>query len=361
MSEPRLKTVYWTVTRECNQRCSHCWISAGTRREGELNTEESLQIFNVMVDMGLEQVKLTGGEPLLQWKKINTVMEFLIDHGVQPRIETNATLIQDAYGEEILSFLEKNHVHVAVSLDSHIPQQHDQFRGMKGGFEKTLSALTSMRSHNISFSIVTVLHRENRATIDEIVDFVREIYPRHHQINIITPEGRAENNDRYQLPIESYVEDLPLLIKKIRKKMGEKVSFAIPYVFAPLNTRFLNCTVGKEICGLLPNGDIAMCGAGINREDLVLGNALRDDIEDIWLHSPVFMTLRRGITSLKGVCSNCWFAQYCMGHCRAYAYSVYGQLEAPYPMCQTVYEQGAFPEKYLVHPERDCSYVPPEG
>jgi SynChlorMet cassette radical SAM/SPASM protein ScmF len=356
MIDPQLKTIYWTVTSECNQRCKHCWISAGARKGQDLTLEQCLHIFRTLIDLGLQQVKLTGGEPLLQWKKIKTVMQFLKDHHVQPRIETNATLMCSTYGTDILDFLKKNHIHVTVSLDSHTPQEHDQFRGVKGAFEKTLKALTLLKEYGLSFSVVSVLHGKNIRHIEDIVDLVDSIHPRHHQINIIMPEGRAKINIQYQLPVESYAEELPLLMKRIRKKMGKKVSFTIPCAFAPLNAKFLNCTVGKEICGLLPNGDIAVCGAGINKEELVLGNALVNDIEDVWLNSPVFLALRKGVRELKGICSNCMFARYCMGHCRAYAYAVYGTLDAPYPMCQDLYEKGVFPEKYVVDPDKDCSF-----
>jgi radical SAM protein with 4Fe4S-binding SPASM domain len=169
------------------------------------------------------------------------------------------------------------------------------------------------------------------------------------------PQGRATVNTEYNLSIEFY-SNLPSLIKEVRKKMGKFVSFNIPYVFAPLDIDFHMCNVGRSVCGFLPNGDIAVCGAGIDKKELALGNGLEDDIEDVWVNSPVFKTLRKGIFQIKGICGNCIFVKYCRGYCRAYTFSTYGQLDASYPVCQTLYEQGKFPEKYMIDPDCDCSY-----
>lgn len=356
MSEPPLKTVYWYVTSACNQHCKHCWISAGAARGPELTEGQLVEVFEKMVDMGLGHVKVTGGEPFLRWKKIRKVLQVLTDCSIKMRIETNGTLLCTEHRDEILTFLKSEQIlRVALSLDSHIPAQHDYFREMEGAFEKTMQALALLKENGIPFSIITVLHRQNCQHIEDIIDFVGTFEPSNHLIDLIMPEGRSKVNVEYQLPPAFYIEKLPSLIRKVKKEKGRKVVFNYPFVFSPLEVDFVSCTVGKELCGLLPNGDIAVCGAGINNGELALGNALRGDIEDIWENSPAFLTLRKSAFDIEGICGNCMFAKHCLGHCRAFAYAEYGRLDAPYPICQTLYDAGLFPQKYMIHPERDCS------
>ncbi|KYK35154.1 MAG: radical SAM protein [Theionarchaea archaeon] len=357
MTQPPLKTLYWYVTTACNQHCKHCWVSAGKKKAFELTAEQWIQILDGLIDIGLENVKITGGEPLLHWKKIKKVMEFLTDHQIRIRMETNATLLCGEHSRDILTFLQNEHIQrVAISLDSHIPEQHDYFREMNGAFDKTLRGLTLLKENEIPFSVVTVLHSNNYTHIEDIIDFVGTIDPCHHLIDLIIPEGRSKVNTQYQLTADFYVEKLPPLIKRIKKERGKKVIFNIPLAISPLTIDFVSCTVGKEICGLLPNGDISICGVGIDKKELTLGNVLEDDIEDIWVNSPAFLTLRKSTFESKGICGNCIFGKYCMGHCRALTYSVYGQLDAPYPICQKLYEEGVFPQKYLIDPEKDCAF-----
>ena len=356
MVEPPLKTIYWTVTNECNQYCKYCWISAGMRRGPELDTNQWLQIFSQVIDMGLERVKITGGEPLLHWQKVKKVLEFLMGHEIGLHIETNGTLICGEHKQDILEHIQmETFSPLSISLDSHIPAQHDKFRGMNGAFEKTLQALDFLKKNQKPFVIVTVIHRKNYTQIEDIIEFVSKIDPLCHQMNTVMPEGRAKVNSEYQLPSEFYAEDLPLLIRKIKRKMEEKVRFNVPFAFSPLDINLRACTVGKEICGLLPNGDIAVCGAGINKRELALGNALEDDIEDVWMNSPIFLTLRKDVFESEGICGNCIFAKYCRGYCRAYTYSIYGRLDVSFPICQTLYEEGIFPERYMIDPDKDCS------
>ncbi len=355
MVEPELKIVYWTVTSECNQSCKYCWIDAGVKRKSELTAEQWLPVFDKIVDLGLKSVKITGGEPVVQWQKVRKVMEVLTDHGIRLSMETNGTLICGKHFQDILKILQNEcFALLQVSLDGHTSSRHDEFRGMNGAFEKTVKALNLLKENQIPFSIITVLHNRNYKQIEDIIEFVSRIDPLYHQMNITMPEGRAKVNTEYQLSTEFYVQELPSLIKEIKKKRGKKVKFNVPYIFNPLDRDTLTCAVGREICGLLPNGDIAVCGAGINRKELALGNVLEDDIRDVWMNSPAFLTLRKNVFESEGICGNCIFAKYCKGYCRANSFSVYGRLDAPFPVCQMLYEQGAFPEKYMIDPNQDC-------
>lgn len=357
MTDPKLEIAYWNITNECNQRCKYCWLSAGSKKGDELQTEQWLYIFKKIIDLGLVGIKITGGEPLFHWKKIKQVLEFLMDHGIDVTMETNATMICGEHSSDILRTLQNEHVRLlSVSLDSCRPSDHDTFRGMEGAFEKTTKAISLLKENQITFSIVTVLHNKNYKQIKDIIHFAREINPLYHQINTVMLEGRAKIHDEYQLAAEFYIHTLPSLIKEIKTKMGSAVQFNVPYIFNPLGRDSPNCSVGTKICGFLPNGDIAVCGAGNNKKELVLGNALVDDIEDIWLNSGAFLTLRKDVFESKGVCGNCLFARYCRGYCRAYSFSVYGQLDAPFPICQMLYEEGIFPEKYMIDPKKDCSF-----
>ncbi len=355
MTEPELKTVYWTVTNECNERCKYCWIDAGTRRGRELTTEEWLGVFRRIVDMGLETVKITGGEPTLHWQKIKVILKFLMDHEIHLRMETNGTLICDKNNEDILEILKNRFFAlVSVSLDSHIPLRHDEFRGMKGAFKKTVKALNFLKENQIPFSIITVLQGKNYKQILDTIEFVETLAPQYHQMNILMPEGRTKMHSEYQVSADFYIHELPSFIKKIKKKRKNRVKFNVPFIFDPYDRDYGTCSVGKKICGLLPNGDIAVCGAGINRRELSLGNVLHDDICDVWVNSPAFLALRKDVFLSKGICGNCVFAKYCRGYCRAHSFSVYSTLDAPFPICQMLYEQGVFPEKYMINPTRGC-------
>ena len=66
LSSYRPALVSWNLTKRCNLRCPHCYLSAGKKAERELETGECLALLDEMREQGTEMVILTGGEPLLR-------------------------------------------------------------------------------------------------------------------------------------------------------------------------------------------------------------------------------------------------------------------------------------------------------
>jgi len=58
-----------SVTDRCNMRCSYCMPAAGVQKlchEDVLSYEELLQVVEAAVGIGIEKVRITGGEPLVR-------------------------------------------------------------------------------------------------------------------------------------------------------------------------------------------------------------------------------------------------------------------------------------------------------
>ena len=65
----RLRNLRISVTDRCNLRCNYCMPEeeyAWLPREDILSFEEIGQLVDVFVDLGVDKVRLTGGEPLLR-------------------------------------------------------------------------------------------------------------------------------------------------------------------------------------------------------------------------------------------------------------------------------------------------------
>src|SRR5699024_3175413 len=58
-----------SLTDKCNLRCTYCMPAEGVPwipKQELLTTEELLRVVGIAVDAGVEEVRLTGGEPLLR-------------------------------------------------------------------------------------------------------------------------------------------------------------------------------------------------------------------------------------------------------------------------------------------------------
>ena len=136
MSNPyTLTSLYLYLTDRCNLRCAHCWISPRYSLKKDagipiLPLKKTIQEAKII---GLNTVKLTGGEPLL-YENIDKLLLFLKDEDLGISIETNGTLIDKA---SAALFKKCSVRQVAVSLDAASKEIHERIRGVSGCFEKT--------------------------------------------------------------------------------------------------------------------------------------------------------------------------------------------------------------------------------
>src|SRR6187455_3368863 len=95
-----LRSLRLSVTDRCNLRCQYCmpepdyvWLP----REDILHFEEIEQLVDLFLDLGVDKVRLTGGEPLLR----RDVADLVSRLAARPRIRdlamtTNGVLLEGA-------------------------------------------------------------------------------------------------------------------------------------------------------------------------------------------------------------------------------------------------------------------------
>jgi GTP 3',8-cyclase len=112
-----------SVTDRCNLRCKYCMPEdeyAWLPRETLLTFEEMNRLTEVFTELGVEKVRLTGGEPLLR-RDLATLMRLLLQN---PRIQdlaltTNGILL----AEQAQAFFDAGLHRVTVSLDTLKPER----------------------------------------------------------------------------------------------------------------------------------------------------------------------------------------------------------------------------------------------
>jgi len=110
-----------SVTDRCNFRCGYCMPKEIFNRDYEflardllLSFEEITRAARLLVDRGVEKIRLTGGEPLLR-VELERLVEMLVGlGGIEVTVTTNGTLLERK--AEALAAAGLNRV--SVSLDS---------------------------------------------------------------------------------------------------------------------------------------------------------------------------------------------------------------------------------------------------
>ncbi|WP_430966841.1 GTP 3',8-cyclase MoaA [Spongiimicrobium sp. 2-473A-2-J] len=106
------------VTDRCNLRCNYCMPSEGinfSKNDKLFTIDELARLSKIMVEMGVDKIRLTGGEPFVRKDLMVLLRQLSTLDGLQDiSITTNATLI-GPYIDELKELGIKN---INVSLDA---------------------------------------------------------------------------------------------------------------------------------------------------------------------------------------------------------------------------------------------------
>jgi MoaA/NifB/PqqE/SkfB family radical SAM enzyme len=148
----------------CNCRCVMCdiWKRDGSEQIRAADLERHRASFE---NLGVRQVVLTGGEPLLH-NDLASLCEFFREQKIHLTLLTTGLLLHKR-AEEVASFFDD----IIVSLDG--PQEiHDAIRRVNGAYTVIHRGIEAIRHHNpgISINCRTTVQKANyrhlRATVD---------------------------------------------------------------------------------------------------------------------------------------------------------------------------------------------------
>ncbi len=342
-----LTDLYLYLTDHCNLRCAHCWISPkmSSRQQDGIRLDALKKCIQEAKSLGLQSVKLTGGEPLL-YRDLIELLEFLTSEELTIYIETNGIL----FDIDILkSFKFYNVTQISISLDAASEKIHDEIRGVKGSFHRTLKGLRPLFDSGLNFQIIMTLQRKNRKEIPGLIRLSEKLGAGSLKINPLQPCGRGMNAFKRKDNLE--LDELLQLYRMVEKEWSRpdslEIFFDLPLAFRSIEEikrgEINECRV-LNILGVIANGDFSICGIGQTIDELRMDNIHEVSICEVWEDNPVLKELRQSLPGkLQGICHHCIFKFQCLGACRANAYAMTRDLYAPYFLCQEFYESGLFP------------------
>ena len=319
-------TINWAINNSCNFACRHCYSRNDTH--DELSSEVLFTCLEKVAKAGVLSINFGGGEPLLH-PQLLEIAAFASSLGLRVSMNSNGWLID---GQMALTLKKAGFSKVGISIDSHLPEVHDGFRGVPGSHARAAAALGHLHAAGISTSISTVICRINNDTIEELVTFA--LAHRAGQLNFhnfkCSGLGLANKDELDLSPEEWKVFYRGALAAKEREKVLD-VSLDDP-IIALLGARDTASMVKGSVCGKLSlniksNGDITPCGF----IPVVIGNIARDDLRQVWRDSDVLEKMRH--KKPTGKCSGCSKYEDCLGGCTARALALTGDMNSPDPHC----------------------------
>jgi len=169
-----------SITDRCNLRCLYCMPPSAMVKHAELlSYEEMLRIVGIAVGMGMNKLRLTGGEPLVRKGIMDFIRSLTKIKGLEDiRLTTNGVLLRDK-AAELYSAGIRN---LNISLDSMKPER---FLAITGGdfFDQVWQSIQTACDLGFNVKINVVAMRG--INDDEFLNFAELALQRPVQVRFI--------------------------------------------------------------------------------------------------------------------------------------------------------------------------------
>ena len=158
----------WLYTNfDCNLRCDYCCVrSSPTAPRRELGLEHVQRIAREAIELGVQEIFVTGGEPFL----LADIGEILLAcaSAAPTTVLTNGMLFTGRRGET-LNLLPRDRIVLQISLDSPTPERHDLHRG-PGTWARTREGI--QRARELGFRVRLAATVSSDAEAEEFRQFL---------------------------------------------------------------------------------------------------------------------------------------------------------------------------------------------
>ncbi|MEI6398090.1 MAG: GTP 3',8-cyclase MoaA [Pseudomonadota bacterium] len=223
----RIRKLRISVDDSCNFRCHYCMPENSTFMSHDrlVGPDEIIQIASHLVDRGVEQIRVTGGEPTMR-REFREIMEGISRLEVKKLgLTTNGLLLK-----KHLPFLRDIGCHhINISCDSLIPDKFNRIT-RRQSFEPVMDSIFAAREMNFPLKINVVLMRG--VNDDEIIDFVE--FAEKHDIPVRFLElmriGQACSDQRQEyMPAQDAI-DLIKFRRELRPVTSENDSTSFNFL-----------------------------------------------------------------------------------------------------------------------------------
>jgi MoaA/NifB/PqqE/SkfB family radical SAM enzyme len=266
--------VAWQITNECNFACLHCIEESGPGKafHDELNREQVFDILRQIVDDEVPYMSFSGGGPMLHPDFFDMV-EYVCEHGVQLKIETNGHYLTPEACARLKRFGVKA---VQVSLDGASPETFNKMR-VRGDFDRTVAGIRNLHNAGVPIEINYSPTSFSAHEVGRAVDLAYELGADSFYTGRTMYTGNAVKTWKKLTPSDEQYEALfATLHEKTDEYFGSmRVHFHEMGLLEELRYRLHN---PAALLIVLPNGLVKL----VNALPFVCGDLRKQTLAEIW-------------------------------------------------------------------------------
>lgn len=330
------------ITNRCNLFCRHCLPESHLHKtEPEISAKEIKRLIREFVHLGVKEVCLTGGEPLIRPDWFDILSFACRQPGLsRVRLQTNATLLTKADIDALCSLKYKGLV-VQVSLEGVTAETNDAVRG-PCSFDKILSGLKMLTHAGLGQNVVVAFTEmaHNFSDIPNLMKFLDELGVGGFVSGTLVEGGRARSSKHLLSPTPSQYKTLlnlyhsDLQFRLLYKKMGniaalewyEGKSYPGGKPCSCIEKPYINSDGEMYPCIMLPVKKFSIRN--------VFTRPLKEVILEgipVWAELPDLNDKR---SETLEDCKHCPGKKHCAGGCMGRAYALTGDFMAVEDRCE---------------------------
>ena len=334
MRQPRPFTLIAELSYRCPLHCPYCSnpVEIGDQRyRRELGTEHWLRTFREARALGVLQLALTGGEPMLR-RDLVELCAGARDAGLYSSLITAGTLLTRERAQALKS---AGLDHVQISIQSPDAEENDRIAGSRS-FEKKVGAARTARELDFPLTINCVLHRQNLDRIEQVLELALDLGAQRLELANTQYYGWAVVNQQALLPSRDQIRRGEEAVQRFRARVGAKVEvlWVLPDFYEELPKPCMGGW-GRTAIVVAPGGDVLPCQAASTIPGLEFANVREHPLEWIWSESDAFARFR-GTDWMQEPCRTCPLGRQeaDWGGCRCQALRLTGDAAVADPVCR---------------------------
>jgi PqqA peptide cyclase len=345
---PRPYTLVAELTYRCPLRCVYCSNPLDYASHGDaLSTADWLRVFREAEGLGVVQLNLTGGEPL-----IRDDLETLVEGARALDLYTNLITSGIPCTRERLARLRAAGLdNVQVSIQDVRAPESDRIAGLRS-FERKLEVARLVKELGFPLTVNVVLHRENLDRVPEIIALAESLHADRLELANTQYLGWALTNRRALLPTREQLDRARAAARAARDRLrgSMELLFVMPDYYAEFPKSCMDGW-GRRFILVSPDGLALPCHAAHTLPGLAFDRVQERSLEEIWHHSDAFNAYR-GEAWMPEPCRSCDRRTADFGGCRCQAFHLTGAAAATDPVCSLA------PDHELIEVARRAATAP---
>lgn len=169
----KIRFAFLAITKKCPMQCEHCFEWDNINQKEVLTYENLRTIVIKLIEAGINQLHLSGGEPMLRVHDIIKLAEEF-SHEIEIWVLTSG---YNGTKENITLLKEAGVTGFVVSLDHYEAASHNKFRGHPQAFERATNTIKYAREANmlVAVSICTVRSFCNQADLFSFLSLAQSL------------------------------------------------------------------------------------------------------------------------------------------------------------------------------------------